>query len=133
MKACLRERRVLKGEASYNEVRLEIERERLDNNIEIALMCGLGLSDAYKLDMKRFWYVYRAFIKKREMQINDILYCGHLIALKIAQGVNGSDRFSDKLDRVELLNSKSKEKDIAEMANNFNMKPETLRNQLLKG
>jgi hypothetical protein len=112
---------------------MEIERENLEDNIELGILSGETLDAVMKMDMKKLTWVYRGYLRRRENLINDFMHVGHTTAFKIAQAYSEANKFSEPIKAVKLVARDEEIEDIVEMANNFNMKPDVLRKQLLKG
>ena len=112
---------------------LEVERDNLEQTIELGLESGECLEAVMKLDNKGLMRIYRGYLRRQEYQMNTFLQCGHTVALKIAQGVHGSEEFSDAIDSIKLVHVDKFIEDIVESANNTHMSKEVLRKQLLRG
>lgn len=96
-------------------------------------MSGETFESVMAMDMRILFFVYRAYLRRRETNLNDFLQCGHTLTAKQAQAFSDGDKFADPIKNIKLIKEDEEIQNIVDMANDFNMKPSVVRKQILKG
>lgn len=70
--------------------------------IKTASIVGVMYSDLLRLDIRKFDLIVEGFNARREMELNDNLRTGHLIAGKIAQAVWASKNYKKPIEKIVI-------------------------------
>lgn len=69
----------------------------------MASQIGISYCDLMKMDIRIFNNYVDGYNMRREIEINDKLQIGHIIAGKISQAVWGDKRFKKPVEHIDLF------------------------------
>lgn len=127
-----RERSYLVDKLPLEFVKLELERDRLDDLIESGLSVGMTYSEIMSMNRKRFNTVYRGKLKYLELQLNQQLVLNKNLVIKLSQAFsNNINDFNDD-DYISLTPDRTVDI-VAKQANDNNIKLEVLKENIVRG
>lgn len=129
LKRCIREKAFIDGELSAEEYKIIVERDRLEELIELGLSVGMEYQEIMEMDNKRFWVVYRGKMKYLDRINRDTDLLNRKQAVKIQQARFDSDGFNrdSKLFKTKEENTLEK---AARIMNADGIPPEVARKNI---
>jgi hypothetical protein len=86
-----------------------------------------------KMNPRKLKRVYKAYINRRENQINDANLTGHITASKMGQAFAKDKKFNEPIKDIKLEIISKNYKEVVDMAKEYGISRKVLREQILKG